>query len=386
MPEQASPFKIIVVGGGIGGLCAAIALRRADRHITILEQSSLNREIGATISLQPNASKIVEQTWGMSKILSSIGMIDEGFRIYGTDGVLQKTIPLSTSKYGADRVVYHRQDLHSALKAHALDAELGNVEIRVSSRVVDCDIDVGDVILADGTRLSADLIIGADGIKSTIREAVTGLKMSAQPTGLAAYRLMADTTVLEAEEPGFCRILNPRTSMTTMVMAHDRRLIMGPARDGKVFSIVALVPDHKTAEDTGNSWTSSATLKEIMQEFESFPSWTKAPFKHSQDIGLWQLRDNDPLETWQKGRAVLIGDAAHAMLPTQGQGASQAVEDAEALGYVFADIDSQSCAKDVSTRLQTFFEARHERASLIQGYSRMSAKPATAKGDIMIKM
>ena len=380
LPEQ---FRIIIVGGGIAGLSAAIALCGENRKITILEQSRLNREIGATISLQPNASKIVERTWEMAAALSRIGMKDEGFRIFGTDGTLQQSIDLETSRYGADRMVYHRQDLHEALKSKVRE---GIAEIKVSCRVVQCDPERGLVELEDGSKLEADLIIAADGIKSVLRDGVVGQKVMAKPTGFSAYRLSVDTALLQEHENDFCQILDPRKPMTTMMMAHDRRLIMGPARDGSIYSVVALVPDERAKEDETNSWTTKAQLTDVLRDFEAFPEWTKAPFRHAEEIGLWQLRDTDPLPRWHKGRMILIGDAAHAMLPTQGQGASQAVEDAEALGAFFSDVKERPSERQVCERLESIFQARHERASTIQSYSRQSARPATAKGDIKIKM
>jgi salicylate hydroxylase len=283
-------------------------------------------------------------------------------------------------------MIYHRQDLHEALKANTLDSSRGDVEIRVSSRVVRCEPGSGVVYLEDGTKLEADLIVAADGIKSRLRGTVIGREISAKPTGFSAYRLMADTAVLEKEEPEFCRIVDPRVSTTTMIMAHDKRLIMGPARNGSVYSVVALVPDERSTEDESNTWTSSAKLEDALRDFKEFPCWTKAPFRHSEDIGLWQLRDIDPLDRWHKGRVILIGDAAHAMLPTQGQGASQAVEDAEALGAFFSDINCSPSLSEVEERLVGIFNVRHERASTIQSYSRQSARPATAKGDTKIDM
>ena len=109
------PFRIIIVGGGIAGLAAAIALRKDDRQITILEQSRLSTEIGATISLQPNATRILQQSWGLEALLEdSNGTIDHGFRIYSVDGKMVNEIPLrSKTQYGADRIMWHREDLHA---------------------------------------------------------------------------------------------------------------------------------------------------------------------------------------------------------------------------------------------------------------------------------
>ncbi|OAG11552.1 FAD/NAD(P)-binding domain-containing protein [Paraphaeosphaeria sporulosa] len=380
----------IVVGGGIAGLASAIALRAPKRRIVVLEQSSLNREVGATLSLQPNATKIVEKQWGMGDALKRVGaMRDEGFNMYSIDGKLQRSIPLvSKTEYGADRMVYHRRDIHDTLKEFATQVDgFGEpAEIRTSSCVVACDLDEGIVTLKDGSVIKGDVIIGADGIKSTLRKDVLGYEVQAEPTGFSAYRLVLPSSDLE-QNKDFRDVIDPRSSFTSMVMGHDRRMIMGPARDGNLFSVVALVPDQRAEVEAGNSWTSRGDLETLLNEYKDFPAWATAPFRLAKDeIGLWQLRDTEPLETWHRGRVILIGDAAHAMLPTQGQGASQAIEDAEALGAFFSDLKGDIQLEEVQSRFKKIFEARFERATMIQRYSREAARPATDKGDTKIKM
>jgi salicylate hydroxylase len=167
-----------------------------------------------------------------------------------------------------------------------------------------------------------------------------------------------------------------------MMMAHSCRLIMGPAREGSVWSIVGLVPDDRIHEDVDSkqSWVSTGDLDRMLETFAEFPEWMKDVFKQTDDLGLWQLRDLDPLTTWTKGKVILIGDAAHSMLPTQGQGASQALEDAEALGAYFDGYEKDSpTAEPVEQILEKVFRCRYDRASLIQKYSRDAAKPATVK-------
>ncbi|GKT55903.1 zeaxanthin epoxidase [Colletotrichum tofieldiae] len=128
---------------------------------------------------------------------------------------------------------------------------------------------------------------------------------------------------------------------------------MGPARDGSIYSVVALVPDDKMQENAEEkSWTTKGDPQRLRDTFEVFPTWAKAVFKNCTEVGLWQLRDMDPLETWHRGRTIIIGDAAHPMLPTQGQGASQAIEDAEALGAIFEEIKDKPTKADVESRLK----------------------------------
>lgn len=317
-------------------------------------------------------------------------MVDEGFQVYNLQGELQMRIPLSTlSKYGSQRVVYHRVDLHEALKqrATAEDQEGRPVMIKTSSRVRTCDCEAGVVGLESGVVIKADLIVSADGIKSVIRDAVLGKEASAHRTGHSAYRVMVPMQELEKEKE-FVRVVDPRKSFTTMVMGHDRRLIMGPARNASVYSVVAMVPDETMGESSeDSSWTTTADLAKMLETFSVFPEWAKAPLRLAREAGLWQLRDLDPLSTWHKGRAILIGDAAHAMLPTQGQGASQSVEDAEALGAFFAEFEGGDRSYlEVTRSIKNVFDCRFERASMIQMYSRQTAKPATEPGSVKIKM
>ncbi|KAF2656916.1 FAD binding domain-containing protein [Lophiostoma macrostomum CBS 122681] len=385
-------FQIIIVGGGIAGLAAAIALRKDNRQITILEQSSLSTEIGATISLQPNATRILQQSWGLNNLLEeSNGTVDHGFRIYNTDGNMVNEIPLrSKRQYGADRIMWHRQDLHAYLRKIATNTngEGQPATLRTSARVSCCDCQEGKVTLEDGEVLDADLVIGADGIHSSLRTSVLGKMIKPKPTGSSAYRLMLPTALLNESAPRFAANIKPEEPYTSMVMAHSCRLIMGPARDAQLYSVVGLVPDDRMNEDpdSAQSWVTRGDPQKMLETFKDFPAWTQDVLRNAESIGLWQLRDIDPLETWHSGRVILIGDAAHAMLPTQGQGASQTIEDAEALGTLFGHISERPSQDEVSSVLAHVFRGRYERASLIQQFSREAAKPATEQGINVIRM
>lgn len=321
-------------------------------------------------------------------------MIDEAFEVYNLDGEMQMRIPLLTrGKYGAERMMYHRADLHQTLKERATSPEFPGrpAVLRTASRVTCCDCEMGTVELASGEVLSADLIVGADGIKSAVRKYVLGEEANAIPTGLSAYRMMIPTENLERESD-FEKVINPRKGCTTMVMGRDRRLIMGPARNGTIYSIVALVPDESMNENSANtSWTTEGGHDKMMRTFAEFPEWAKKPLLLAKgtSLGLWQLRDLDPLKTWYHGRAILIGDAAHAMLPTQGQGASQAIEDAEALGAFFDGFERTTPFNALEIVTQTndaIFRCRYDRATTIQAYSRQAARPATETNNRKLHM
>jgi len=173
-------------------------------------------------------------------------MIDKAFRICSVDGKEHKRINLTAkTEYGGDRMLYHREDLHEVLKtaATSVDGVGMPAEIRVQSRAVSCDCDAGSVVLESGEQLKGfDLIIAADGIRSKLRRIVLEEESDPMPTGQSAYRMMINAADIE-DDKEILKFMDPREPVTTMVIGHSNRLIMGPARNGELFSIVAMVPD-----------------------------------------------------------------------------------------------------------------------------------------------
>jgi salicylate hydroxylase len=279
-------------------------------------------------------------------------------------------------------VVYHRQDLHSSLFHAATSSDLPGrpAEILTGKKVVSCDPWQGTISCEDGERFHGSIIIGADGIRSSIRGCVSGEERNAIPTGIAAYRLLLSMEVLSGIGSIPPEVLDVENSTTTMVMGHDRRAIMGPGRGGELFGIVALVPDENVQEPVTESWVAEGSVGALLDAFAEFPTWVKDMFRCASDVALWQLRDIEPFDNWVCGRAILIGDAAHAMLPTQGQGASQSIEDAEALQAFLSDLPLSPTANEVNRALNQVLEARYERATLIQKYSRQQARPVDNPG------
>lgn len=284
----------------------------------------------------------------------------------------------------------------------ACDPEAGTVTLASNG---DDDADGGeDEPESTTTTLTADLIIAADGIRSALRASVLAPDPapSAIPTGLSAYRFMVPISRLRAAAPAFTARIDPAAPYTSMVMGWDRRLVMGPCRRttdasdpgaGDYYAVVALVPDDELMaaaaekKDAGASWNSEGELEALREAYRDFPEWVTGMFGLVEGaIGLWQLRDLEPLERWCRGRVVLVGDAAHAMLPTQGQGASQGLEDAEALGAVFEDVEGWIGGEEVGRRLEEMVACRYERATLIQAYSRQAARPATNGKDAKVTL
>lgn len=354
------------------------------------------RETGALISLQPNASRIAS-AWGLDRFLAPHGpMEDKAFRMFDQSGKLVREIRLddSAARFGAARMLYHRQDLHAALREAAESPDLAGrpAEVRAACPVVACDPDAGTVTLDSGEVIEADVIVGADGIHSVVRDAVVGnTEHKAVPTGISAYRILipaADLADLDVPRD----VLDLANPVTTMIVGHDRRVIMGPGRNGTVFGVVALVPDQHMREESSSSdadagsWVAEGSVDALVDAYAGFPAWLHALFRRAPDVALWQLRDVDPLPRWVRGRAVLVGDAAHAMLPTQGQGASQSFEDAEALQAFLADVAPGAGGDEVNDALLRAFDARFERASLIQRYSRDQARPGTDAGSGAVRL
>lgn len=355
----------------------------------------MSKEIGALISLQPNASRIAKQ-FGLEPFFENAKpAVDQAFNIYSIEGDIVNSVKLPTESSEKARICYHRMDLHSALREAATtkDDRTRPAELLLASRVTSCDVENGVVATANGESFEADLIIGADGIHSVCRQAIFMNSEDAQasapkPTGVSAYRLLLDTARIE-ELPQITKYFDPRQQVTSMMLGFNQRIVMGPAREGDVFGVVALVPDENLHESSGaeGSWTTPGSPAKMLESFSQFPQWIKNLLSlgaENADLALWQLRDIDPLPRWSRGRLLLVGDAAHAMLPTQGQGASQSFEDAEAVGSFLNDIhpnDATSAPKLAALEALglRYFKCRYERATLIQGYSRQHGQAPGAE-------
>ncbi|KAE8151188.1 hypothetical protein BDV25DRAFT_171647 [Aspergillus avenaceus] len=358
MTTQAkTPFQVVVVGAGIGGMAAALTLGLRGHHVMVLESASKLQDVGAGIQVSPNMLRIFDR-WGLSPSIHARDVALENIHVRRwQDGSLLGTMPVN--KLYGQQVVIHRADLHNALVEKAL--VLPNVDLRVNSTVIDVQFSPASVTLSNGTIVRGDIVIAADGVKSTIRGHLLGQEsnLKAIPTGDAAYRIILPRSVME-KDPELRELVDE--PQATRWLGPDRHIIAYPVRKHELFNVVLLHPDRHGLEE---SWTTKGSKQAMVDNYRGWDSRvTKLIDLVAEDEVLeWKLCLHPPLKTWYKGSVSLIGDACHPMLPYVAQGAAQAVEDAAALGVLLSVISSKH---EIPLALQAYENSRKQRAETVQ--------------------
>ncbi|KAG9012944.1 hypothetical protein FRB90_006426, partial [Tulasnella sp. 427] len=359
-------LHIAVVGCGLGGLAAAHALAKAGHRITILEDAPAIGEVGAGIQVSPNLSRLLIR-WGLGDALDKIAVMPEGieFRRWqsgqklGYAGWGQKF----ADEYGAPYYHIHRADFHRLL----YDLTIGlkdKVTLRLKSHVSSIDADAPSCKLASGEVINCDLIIGADGVKSTIRQAVVGRADNPVPTGDAAYRAIVPSDKLLADPELAELVENPR-----MVgwLGPGRHIMAYCIRAKREFNMVLLHPDDGSVE----SWQAEGSADKMRADFEGWDPKLQKILSFVPSTLKWKLMDRKPLETWihPSGKVALLGDACHPMLPYRAQGAAMAVEDGAVLGNLFSRLSHPS---QIAPLLYAYETLRLPRTAQVQASSRLN--------------
>ncbi|KAJ6560872.1 FAD/NAD(P)-binding domain-containing protein [Mycena vulgaris] len=360
---ELQPLKISIVGAGLAGLAAAIALRRNGHIVQIFESAKVTSEIGAAIVVPVNSQRVLERFGYSRENLKSVpfdAMVY--FDSKGGEGTTNSwLIPLE--KQVRSNLLCHRSDLHAELERLAVGPGEGPPAVLyVASQVVGCDTEQGSLTLKDGQVIHGDVVLGADGISSTIRTHVLGYLQKSLGSGWSCYRAVLDTSKLPG--PPALSWLRDGASGLRMVPLRGspfRMLLTYPCRSGTLLNFVAIYDD-PNQDDPGLFFPPRTPLP-MQEAFAQFHEQFQPLLAALPDrLGKWQMRTLPVLPTWVRARAALLGDAAHATMPSLGQGAAMAVEDAGALGALFP---AGTARADVPARLAAYEALRKPRGEWV---------------------
>jgi salicylate hydroxylase len=346
--------SIAIIGGGIGGLAAAASLLRAGFDVQVFEQAEALSEIGAGINIGPNASRILNR-FGIAEQLARAGVRPLTFdQRRWDDGRFLVRAPLGEAvetTFNAPYYTLHRGDLHRAI-AVAVPADRVHLGHRFTRLV-----DHGDRVEAhfeNGASISADVLVGADGIHSVVRHALFGPEKP-RFTGCVAYRGLVPSD----------RLMHLDLETTTQIwVGPGRHFVHYFVSAGKLVNFVAV-----TEEDTWlrESWVDRGEVADALAAFAGWHDQVLSIIGGADETYKWALFDRSPLPRWSVGRVTLLGDSCHPMLPFMGQGAAQAIEDAATLKGCL-----QKFSDDILGALRLYERLRLPRASRLQGMSEIN--------------
>jgi salicylate hydroxylase len=362
--------QVVIAGGGIGGLAAAVACAQRGVPIQLFERAAQLSEVGAGIQIGPNVTRIL-QAWGLGAALAQVAAFPE--QLQARDAQTGKVLgtltlgPRAQATYGAPYATIHRADLqgllHWAAQSAGVDLLLGQTVQGWQGTEAALQVST-----AQGLSLQASALIGADGVWSAVRQQMLG-DAPARFTGHLAYRAL----VAQADLPA-----QLRSDQVTVWMGPRLHVVHYPVRSGQWLNLVAIVHGEKSTQ--AEAWDNAGHTQSLIQamgavgadlheRLASVPAWRQ-----------WALHDREPLSAasqMAQGCVALLGDAAHPMRPYLAQGAGMAIEDAQVLGQCLS-----AETGSVPERLQAYAEQRWARNARVQARAIRNGRIFHASGPV----
>ncbi|KAF2268649.1 FAD binding domain protein [Lojkania enalia] len=336
-------LRVVIVGSGLAGLTAARILRE-HHDVTVYERGSEEVATGGQgIMIAPNGVKILDRIGYDHGRAAAVPIY--GIRTYKNGNVLEDVGMNLKSWFGADSLAQKRSDFRDELMrlATAPSSELGILgdpaKIVFDTAATGLNPDEGIVTLSDGSTIIADVVVAADGIHSRLRNIVVGSEdYFAKKTGLTCYRVAVATEDAKKElgdlPPPHWWEPNTYQNRSSVIYASDdspRFITAYPIRNGSYFNLSCILKTQESSTSTTESWNANGDHAKLIELFGDFSESIRRILSAAKEVKVWELQDLELLPTWTRGRTMLIGDAAHAMTPMQGQGANLSIEDAESL-------------------------------------------------------
>ncbi|KAL6249682.1 hypothetical protein RBB50_003537 [Rhinocladiella similis] len=364
LPPQQDILNIAIIGSGLGGLSAAIALRRQGHAVTIYERYDFGGEVGASLSVASNGSRLLQE-WDVDIKAAKPVVLRSLIMHRWATGEIISTYDLGDyrAKFGTDYNNFHRIDLHTVLKQTAVQEQGKGApcKLEVWHKAVKIDPEEGLITFENGKKVVADVIIAADGIRSLARLQI-GITPKFVASTSCCYRCIISADRLR--QLGLEEYLH-NNAIEFWGGYGINKIVLSACSDNNVVSCYCFYPAelNDVRED---GWNLSTTPENLVKTFPGLDPKLHSLFTNAEDIKMWRLYNHDPYPYWAKGKCALLGDAAHPMVPDQSQGACMAIEDAGALGIIFSPKYGHL---QVNDRLRLYEMTRKERATRVQSAS-----------------